>query len=116
MSVPKTAAQRMAELASNPDFVRRQEDRTLKRQLAVDRTRAAAVPVLKELEDVGIKVHAISEITGVSQAAYDMALPVLLRWLKPEVAELGQVIVSALSVPLAKPKAARGLLRAVYKR
>jgi hypothetical protein len=110
-----TAKDIKAELQNDSEHQRRRMEKQARHQAGVDRNRAAAAPVLDDLERAGFAVASIPELTSTG-APYPAAVPVLLRWLPLiQEADVKESIVRALSVPWAKPAAARPLI-AEYQR
>ena len=107
---PKTAAEFVAELNADPGFVARKGAFDAKRQQESQQHQLTAQPVLEELRQAGFVVESLDQLRH-SGAAYKGAIPVLLRWL-PLVPneDVKESIVRALSVPFAKPVAARPLI------
>lgn len=107
---PKTAAELMAELEEDPNFLARARQREDRMAESLARYGVAAEPVVADLRRLGFHVGAIGELSqgGID---YRAAIPVLLRWL-PAVAliPLKEDIVRALTVPWAGPVAAPVLI------
>lgn len=105
---PKSAADLMAELQRDPDFVRRARERTQQQDEHQTSYRRAIQPVLEELSAGGVWVTDLRELRTRDATEYRGAVPVLLRWLNrvTDVA-VKQDIVRTLSVPYAAPAAAR---------
>jgi hypothetical protein len=107
---PKTAAELMAELQQDPEYVARERSPRQQQQENVQLYASAAEPVLADLEEGGFHVQSVGELRQ-SGAHYRKAIPTLLRWL-PLVSypPLKEDIVRALSVPWARPGASRALI------
>jgi HEAT repeat protein len=101
----KTAAELMAELSSNPDFVAQELQREQQRLEAVAKMRRVAAPVIAELAELGFELSSVDELPQ-KGVRYERAVPVLLKWL-PAVSDPGvkEAIVRALSVPFAESAA-----------
>lgn len=109
--LPKSAAELVAELQCNPTYVERTRDREKEQQRNAANYAAAAEPVLRDLVASGLRVTAIGQIRK-HRSNYQTATPILLRWLsKIEDIQVKEDIVRTLSVPWAKPDAAKPLLR-----
>ena len=100
-----TAAELMAELNQNPEFVARQRELEERTRRNVEEYREAAAPLLDELAAAGFVVQSVSELHQ-RRFNYERAVPTLLKWLplmsNPRVKES---IVRALSVPFAQQAA-----------
>lgn len=107
---PKTAAELMAELRRDPHFATREDQMGKRRREHAQLYANAAEPVLEELQNAGFSVRAVRELRALG-ADSQAAIPILIRWL-PLVSyqPLKEDIVRTLSVPWAKPVAARPLL------
>lgn len=107
---PKSAAELMADLQRDPAFLAREHERKGKQGEAVSEYRQAASELLKELSAEGFSVETVGELRH-RQIEYQRAIPLLLRWL-PRVSNphVKEDIVRTLSVPWARPTAARALL------
>ncbi len=107
---PKSAAELMAELNADPDYVARMRQRDRQEAENVDSYRRAAEPILRELAASGFNVQSLGELRY-SGAEYPAAVPHLVRWLpKVENAQLKQDLVRTLSVPWAAPEAVPALI------
>jgi hypothetical protein len=107
---PKAAAELMAELEQDPDFVARNEQRKREQEENIKEYRQAAAPVLAALSEIGFNVDSIGDLRRM-RIKYERAVPVLLQWL-PEITDprVKEDIVRTLSVPWAQPCAARPLI------
>lgn len=107
---PKSAAELIAELNADPDYVARMRQRAQQQAENVVNYRLAAEPILRELAAVGFKIHVIGELKR-SGTRYKAAIPILLRWL-PKVAnaQVKEDLVRTLSVPWAPPEVAPALI------
>jgi hypothetical protein len=106
-----TATELMAHLDNDPEY---QQQRRLKEQQRLATTAANsrdAAPVVNQLRAMGFPVTSIPELHH-QGLDYRAAIPVLLDWL-PKITNriVQETIVRALSVPWAKPDAARPLIR-----
>lgn len=106
----KTAAELMAQLHADPEFVARDERRRTQRDERIASYDAAARPVMVDLAAAGFEVESVACLYN-DRMDYRSAIPVLLDWL-PRVDHDGvkKSIVRALSVSWAKPHAAPLLL------
>jgi hypothetical protein len=76
----------------------------------VNSTRAAAAPILAELDGLGYKLETLAELRHLSRP-WKSALPVLLRWLPlVEDKDIQEEIVRSLSVPWIGNKATQRLI------
>jgi hypothetical protein len=98
---PKTAAELMAELRQDPEFVRGERARAEKQDADVKGYTEAATGILDELRRVGFSVSAVGELR--SGRRYKKAIPILLSWLGRVADEhIKEDIIRTLSVPWAK--------------
>ena len=106
---PKTAAELMAELRQDPEYIARERWRQQQEQENAQLYARAAEPVLADLEEDGFHVQTVGELR--QRADYRAAIPSLVRWL-PQVSylPLKEDIVRTLSVPWARPMAGRVLI------
>jgi HEAT repeat protein len=112
---PKSAAELMAELQKDPDYVARTHEREQQLRASAANYAREVEPVLKDLEASGFGVKTIGELK-LSKKEYRSAIPILLYWLPrmsdPQVKE---DIVRTLSVPWATPAAAPVLIEEFRK-
>lgn len=107
---PKSAAELMAELNADPDYVARIRQRERQQTENLDNYRRAAEPVVRELVASGFKVQSVGELRQ-SGAEYPTAVPILVRWLpRIENEQVKEDIVRTLSVPWAAPDAGPALI------
>jgi hypothetical protein len=101
-----SAAELMAELQKDPDFVARARRREQQSKQNVEVYTRAAAPILKELAARGFPVSSIGELRQ-RKLDYRPVIGLLLHWL-PRIADwdVKEDIVRTLSVPWAKPQAA----------
>ncbi len=112
---PKSAAELMAELNADPDYVARMRQRDRQQTENVEVYQRAAAPVLRELVAAGFNVQSLGELRQTG-AEYPTAIPILLRWLpRVENAQVKEDLVRTLSVPWAAPEAMPALI-AEFKR
>ena len=99
-----TAADFVAQVQNDPDFIARKCKFEEKRQAGIQHHRVTSQPVLDELKQAGFDVASLDELRR-SGVAYRTAIPILLKWLPlisdPDVKES---IVRTLSVPWAKER------------
>ena len=107
---PKTAAELMAELREDPEFVAQEQQHERQKQENEQLYARAAAPVLDELEAAGFRVRRVGELRRLG-AEYPEAIPILIHWL-PLVSYLPLKgdLVRTLSVPWARPMAGRALI------
>lgn len=102
---PKAAAELMAELQRDPEFLARQKRQEDERGRNLESYQTAARDVVADLAAAGFEVEAIGDLRRLG-TPYPQAVPVLLRWLPcvhdPAVKE---DIVRTLSVPWAEDAA-----------
>jgi HEAT repeat protein len=107
---PKSAAELMAELNADPDYVARMGKRDRQRAENVNNYRRAAEPILAELAASGFKLQSLGDLRH-SGAEYPAAIPILVRWLpKVENAQVKEDLVRSLSVPWSVPEAVPALI------
>lgn len=107
---PKTAAELMAELRKDPDFLARERAREQQDRENRERYARAAGPLLAELDAAGFRLGTLGELRQLGRAAA-AAVPILLRWLpRADYPPLKEEIVRTLSVPWAGPLAAPALI------
>ncbi len=107
---PKSAAELMAELRTDPDHVAGMHELQSRLLENTECYRQAAAPVLQALAASGFSVRSLGELRQ-SGAAYDAAIPILVEWL-PRVTNLQvkEDLVRTLSVPWAASVAVPALL------
>lgn len=107
---PKNAAELMAELNADPEYVARMRQRDRQQAENVDNYRRAAEPMLRELAASGFEVQSLGDLRY-SGAEYPAAIPILVRWLpKVKNAQVKEDLVRTLSVPWAAPEAVPALI------
>jgi hypothetical protein len=112
---PKTAAELMAELQKDPDYLARARFREQQQRANTEAYAKAAGPLLTELDQAGFRVGSIGELRQ-RETPYHAGVPILLRWLpRVDHPPLKEDIVRTLSVPWAGPSAAPALI-AEFKR
>ena len=100
------------ELAADPAFRARLDERGDIMRANVERYHRAAQPVISELAAHGFDVRTIRDLRY-NYSDYRTAVPVLIRWLpRVDYEPLKEDIVRTLSVPWAKPDAAPALVAA----
>ena len=114
-SPPKSAAELMAELQRDPEYVARMRQRDQQQRANIENYSRIAGPVLKELGARGYRVNTIGELIQ-GKTEYRSAVPILLHWL-PRISDpqVKEDIVRTLSVPWAKPTAAPTLIEEFRK-
>jgi hypothetical protein len=99
---PQTAAELMAELNADPDFLLRQRERNEARQRQEADLRLAQQPLLDELRSVGLAVHSVWDLVNTTNP-YPQAIPILLKHLQlPYPDRVREGIARALAVPEAR--------------
>lgn len=106
----KTAAELLAELARDPEHGARQREQEERRRRLAEAYREAAAPLLAGLAAAGFDLASVGALRRPGRE-YQGAVPILLEWL-PRIgnADVREDIVRSLSVPFAKPAAARALV------
>lgn len=109
----KTAAELMAELNADKDYVALMREKNAQHSAAVDRNRRAAEPVIRDLASHGFIVDNVGEllkrigsspldVTNLPFGKYPDAVPILVNWLpRIENEDVKMGIVQALAVPWA---------------
>jgi HEAT repeat protein len=108
---PKTADELMSELERDPEYLARIAAKEKERLARVVKDREDAAPVLADLRNAGLEVDSFRALLTTKKLDFRKAIPVLLEWL-PRLTNthVKETIVRTLSVPLAKPMAARPLV------
>lgn len=104
MSEPKhpTAAELMAELNQDPQFVERRRQQEQARQREEADLRRAQQPLLDELRSVGLAVQSVWDLVNTA-TPYPAAVPILLRHLQlPYPDRVREGVARALAVPEAR--------------
>jgi HEAT repeat protein len=70
----------MSRLRNDPDWVRRREEQEHSRRIAVDKLRAAAKPVIRDLTMAGFAVRSVYDLVNTNKK-YEAAIPILLKHL-----------------------------------
>lgn len=105
-----TADELLSQLAADPEFMRRQNEKQAEHERFVQENRAAASPLLAELAGLGINVTSVGELHS-RGLPYQGAIPLLMEWLpRIDNRDVKADIVRALSVRWARPAAARLLI------
>jgi len=98
----KTAAELMAELNEDPEFVARQRQQEEAQRARVDEWRRAETPLVQHLGRVGVQVDSVWDLVNTA-APYPRAMPVLLDHLQRAYPErVREGIARALAVPEAR--------------
>ena len=107
---PMTAAEAMAQLQSDPEWVRQHEEREAKWKAKGERLRAEEAPLIVELAQAGYAVKSVWDLVN-ARWNYPDAIPVLVKHLglayDPRIHE---GIIRALTVPEARGEPAHVLL------
>jgi hypothetical protein len=104
MSEPKqrTAAELMAELSRDPEFVERRRQQEEARQRQESDLRRAQQPLIDELRSVNLAVQSVWDVVN-SASPYPRAVPILVRHLQlPYPDRVREGIARALAVPEAR--------------
>lgn len=105
---PITAIELHNKLKQNKNYINNIEKIAKKREEAIHNYAKNVVYVLEDLEKIGVIVDTISDICKLNQSYYKKAVPILLKWLKKiEDEDIKEEIVRTLSMPWAKPIAAK---------
>jgi hypothetical protein len=75
------AADLMAELMADPEWVRKHEEREAKRQAFEAQLKAEGQPIVADLRTIGLAVSSVWDLVN-SSACYPAALPILLKHLR----------------------------------
>lgn len=103
---PISADELMDRLERDPQYLARREEADARWRMAVEQNTAAAAPVVKDLNKLGLPFQSLGDLRR-SGIRYKIAVPVLLKWLPIiENTHIKDAIVRALSVPWARPVAA----------
>lgn len=99
----KTAAELMAELEADPDYVAARQQRDAERARKESEWRKAEAPLVDELREAGIEVDSAWDLVDTA-TPYPDALPILLRHLeRPYPDRVREGIARALAVSDARP-------------
>lgn len=106
---PKSADELMTELERDPEYQARIAAKERVRLARVAQNREDAAPVIADLRRAGFEVDSVRELLT-KKLDFRKAIPLLLGWL-PRIAnaDVKESIVRTISVPFAKPVAARPL-------
>ncbi len=112
---PKTAAEMMAELENDPDYIARMKSQEERRLQAVEESQRNANPILLDLASAGLYVESVADLFN-RKMNYEKAIPILISWL-PRVVDphVKQDVIRALTVVWAKPFAAPLLIKEFQK-
>jgi HEAT repeat protein len=80
VSKPKTAAELLKELQSDPEYRARKQRQEKEHQLTLERARREEQPLVDELKSVGIEVQSAWDLVN-RREPYPTAIPVLLKHL-----------------------------------
>lgn len=106
----QTAEELMAQLARDPDYIKRRETQEQTRQAGIASNMRDARALIEDLGEQGFQVKTIADLFN-NKMSYEAAIPLLLRWL-PRISnpDVKEDIVRALSVSWARPSAVEPLL------
>lgn len=111
-SKPLTAAELMASLHKNCQFIVRQAEQEQQREELEKSLHAEEEPLVQALAAAGVVVPSVWELVNSAQK-YPSAIPVLIKHLKtPYHPKIREGMARALTVPEAKPIAAHALIEA----
>jgi HEAT repeat protein len=98
----QTAAEYVAELEKDPEFVRRRQEREARTQQYLDEMHRAEISLIDALAEAGIRVTSVWDLVN-TRAQYPDALPILFDHLqRPYPDSVRSGIARALAVPEAK--------------
>jgi hypothetical protein len=105
-----SAAELMAQLQSDPEFVRKNEERETQRRAVEAELGAEERPILAELAKAGVRVASVWELVN-AKSSYAAAIPVLTKHLRlPYHPKIREGIARALTVKEAQGVAGRVIL------
>jgi hypothetical protein len=105
-----SAAELMARLRTNDEFVQQDDGREASRQLVEAQFRREEIPLLVALANVGYEVDSVWDLVN-RKSSYPEAVPVLVQHLKqPYDSRIREGIIRALTVPEARGTGGRALL------
>jgi hypothetical protein len=112
---PKTAAELMAGLQQNPQFVARQKLREEQESKRLEELREEQRDLLADLNNLGVSASSVWDLVN-SDEKYPAAVPLLVRHLSlPYNRPVKEGIIRALTVEYAGPAALRELLKEYQK-
>jgi hypothetical protein len=98
----QTAAEYGAELARNPEFMRRRQEQEARTQQCLDQMHRAEIPLIDALAEAGVRVTSVWDLVNTG-AQYPDALPILFDHLhRPYPDSVRTGIARALAVPEAR--------------
>jgi hypothetical protein len=108
---PKTAAELMAELERDPEYVARIKAQQEQRSRAMEQSLRDARPILLDLASAGFHVDTVADLFN-RKMNYERAIPILLSWL-PRISDpaVKEDVIRALTVRWAKGVAALPLVQ-----
>jgi HEAT repeat protein len=105
------AEELMRRLMRDPEYVAQLNEKKRQSEENAERHDRIAAPIIEGLQDAGYHVDSL-DVLCQSGARYASAIPILIKWLpKISDANVKESIVRALSVPWAKPTAAKPLIQ-----
>lgn len=105
-----SAAELMAQLQSDPEFVRKNNARETQRRAVEAELRAEEAPILAELANAGVRVDSVWELVN-ANSSYTAVIPVLTKHLRlPYHPKVREGIARALTVREAQGVAGRVML------
>ncbi len=106
-----TAGELANRLRQDPAYLARVEEQEKQRQSRAEEHAKVAAPIISELQEAGYGIRSLDELR-LSGTRYTSAVPILLKWLsRISAADVKESIVRTLSVPWAKPLAAKPLIQ-----
>lgn len=110
-----TAAEALAILQADPEWVRKNEEREAQRKAIEIRFRAEEAPILADLAQAGYTIESVWDLVN-TRAKYPQAIPVLLKHLAREYhPRILEGIARALTVPEARGPGAWFILEALKR-
>ncbi|MEF2253450.1 hypothetical protein [Ralstonia solanacearum] len=113
---PLTAADLVAKLQANPEFLRKQQEQEQARSERVARIHAEEAPLLADLHAIGLSINFVSDLVNTTER-YEEAIPVLLRHLLMPYSDVTrETIARSLAVPEPEVQKAWPLLIEEYRK
>ncbi|MFD2426503.1 hypothetical protein ACFSUI_23540 [Ralstonia solanacearum] len=111
-----TAADLVAKLQANPEFLRKQQEQEQARSERVARIHAEEAPLLADLHAIGLSINFVSDLVNTTER-YEEAIPVLLRHLLMPYSDVTrETIARSLAVPEPEVQKAWPLLIEEYRK
>jgi hypothetical protein len=110
-----TAAEAVALLQSDPEWVQKNEEREAQRKALEAQLKADEAPLVEALNNAGVQVSSVWDLVN-SQSSYAAAIPVFAQHLKlPYHPKIVEGIARALTVKEARNLAGRALLERLQR-